>query len=346
MADRVREQLLGYLIEALEEPEQERVAKQLEQDPALRRKLARLRKSLRALGSSRHEFAPPAGLAARTCRLVARCRDEQQSRERPAPASVPLARVEVPAMSAVPAPPIAAAHWSWADAAVAAGIFVAASLLLLPAIANSRFNAQVAACRNNLQQIGLALAQYSDRHQGYFPQVSPRGQLAGAGVYAPTMIDHGFLADAQRVICPGSPLASDRQFRIPSLKEVLRAGSAEESKRLRGMMGGSYGYCLGYMEGGRYHDTRNLRRPHFALVVDAPSATMPGYQSVNHGGLGQNVLFEDGRVAFCRSSRADGRIDDFFVNDLGLVTAGSHRDDAVIGASSDVPALFVGLELP
>jgi hypothetical protein len=103
-------------------------------------------------------------------------------------------------------------------------------------------------------------------------------------------------------------------------------------------MGGSYGYNLGFQEHGRYHTPRNLRRPRYPIISDVPS-TLPGHQSVNHGGRGQNVAQEAGTVTFCKTSTSLDRADDMFVNERGLVAAGNHRDDAVIAPSAALPHL-------
>lgn len=332
MSDRVQRQLLGYLLGALEEPEQRQIADQLEKDPALRRKLARLQRSLQPLEESRREYAPPPGLADRTCRFVAQVAEHERRRR---PAS------EVMAMSPAPAPPVAAARWNWADLAVAVSIAAAASLLLFPAISKSRFNAQVAACQNNLRQIGVALTQYSRLHHDYFPRVPDQGRLAAAGIYAPTLVYDGFLPDSRYVVCPTSSQAADPQFRVPTAREVLLVESLEKLEALRSAMGGSYGYVLGYVEGDQYRTTKNLRRPFFAVMADAPGDS-PQHQSLNHGGRGQNVLFEDGRVVFYTTSRPNDALDDIFVNDAGMVAAGAHRNDSVIGASRAVPVILTG----
>ena len=65
---------------------------------------------------------------------------------------------------------------------------------------------------------------------------------------------------------------------------------------------------------------------------------MPGRQSANHGGRGQNVLFEDGSIRFIRHVPDPPHLpDDPFHNLDGEVAAGRAFDDAVIGASSDRP---------
>ena len=102
-------------------------------------------------------------------------------------------------------------------------------------------------------------------------------------------------------------------------------------------MGGSYGYCLGYFDHGVYQPTRNLNRDYFAIMADAPSADRPDHQSANHGGLGQNVLFEDLHVEFCSTTRPGNGNDDIYANDNNEVAPGLHRDDAVIASSGTAP---------
>ena len=143
--------------------------------------------------------------------------------------------------------------------------------------------------------------------------------------------------DATRVVCPASALAADRQFRVPRLEQLRSLPVGEALQRLRASMGGSYGYTLGYVENGRYHATRNLHRSNFVVVSDVPSVFSPGFQSRNHAGRGQNALFEDGHSAFLTRPQPDGHADNFFVNDTGLIAAGRHRDDSVVGHSAAVP---------
>jgi anti-sigma factor RsiW len=331
------QQLLGYLLGALEDDEQAAVEEQLRASAKLRKRLATLRKQIQLLQGASCEFDPPPGLARRTCHFIAAFAEARSGR--PAEAEPPRATTPLPAPAQLPS----GGFWRWSDVSMMAAIVVTAVLLIFPAIESSRFRARVMACQDNLQQLGTALVQYSEHHGKYFPQVPQQGNLAAAGIYAPTLLNDGLLDSPQRVVCPGSSLAADRPFQVPSLGQ-LQAATGRELARLRSMMGGSYGYSLGYVEDGRYVSTRNLSRPTFALMADAPSDTLPGFQSENHGGQGQNVLFEDGHVRFLTSSRPIEDGDDVFVNDTGLVAAGDHRNDSVVAGSAAAPLVFISTD--
>jgi hypothetical protein len=323
MIDSVREELLGHLLGALEDSEQEAIQKRLQSEPELVRELSAVRRQLVVLETVRRDFDPPPGLAERTCsRVFSQPRLQVGKRRRRMTAVVPLS------------------GWiggiRWIDMAVAVGLLIGGAVLLFPAIQNSRFHAQVIQCQNNLRDLGVALAHYSERHNQYFPRIPTHGPLAVAGIYGPTLVDDECLAEASHLVCPTSPLADEESFHLPSLDEVQQATS-EEIEHLRRCMGGSYGYALGYFADGVYHDTKNLHRATFALMADAPNPDAPNHGSLNHGGRGQNVLFEDGHIAFLTSSRlADGG-DDFFTNDEGQIDAGRNLNDAVIVPSSTPP---------
>ncbi len=67
----MREQLLGYLLEALEPDERHRLEAELLQDPTLQRDLEELNDSLEPLRLTEGPPEPPAGLAERTCQMIA-----------------------------------------------------------------------------------------------------------------------------------------------------------------------------------------------------------------------------------------------------------------------------------
>ncbi len=152
------------------------------------------------------------------------------------------------------------------------------SLVLLPAIHQSRVSAHIRTCQDNLHRLGLALGSYSHRHHDFFPTIPVQGKLAAAGIYAPTLLHTGFLTEARVLVCPSSPLSQRHGFRVPSLDEVQSAAD-EDLVRLQGDMGGSYGYSLGYVQDGVYHGTKNLGRPYFAVAADAPNAKRADHQA-------------------------------------------------------------------
>ena len=245
-------------------------------------------------------------------------------------------------MTPPPATPHCGRRLNWADVGVAAVIFVIAGLLVLPAINGTRFQARVAACQDNLRQVGQALTEYSHKNHDVFPVVPAEGNLAAAGIYAPILTQDGFLAEPDGVLCPDSPQAQQKGFRVPSLDE-LRSAVGQELSRIQQKMGGSYGYCLGYFDHGVYQPTRNLNRDYFAIMADAPSNDRPDHQSDNHGGLGQNVLFEDLHVEFCSTTRPGDGSDDIYANDNHEVAPGLHRDDAVIASSGTAPVVYISI---
>ena len=138
--------------------------------------------------------------------------------------------------------------------------------------------------------------------------------------------------DGSRVICPGSELAaelaaSDTRWSVPTLKEIDRAEHSALA-RLQDRAGGSYAYNVGYVEDRRMQAVRNLSRPNYALLSDAPSLYLPDRRSANHGGRGQNVYYEDGHYAFVTDVRFVA--DDPWRNHDGFAEAGTDRFDAVV----------------
>ena len=321
----MRDYLIGYVLEALEPAEHEMVAAQLSRDPQLQRELDLISRSLQPLAADREHFAPPAGLAERTCEFVV---------------------LQAHAVLAPPAAALLPGRWTLSDLVVAAGLFFAATMLFFPALSQSRFAAQIVGCQNNLRQIGLGLTNYSQMHNEYFPNIPVEGSLGAAGIYATRLFDLGFLPGSHLVICPGSDLADQSaDFRIPTLQE-LKSAQGAELERLQQQMGGSYGYNIGYFSQGRYQATKNLRRATFALMADAPNVSAP-YHSLNHQGYGQNVLFEDLHVQYLTSCNAHGCSDHIYLNDEGEVAPGLHLHDAVIGPSAFRPVFTpVANEVP
>lgn len=344
----MRELLLGYLLGALEADEQRRVEERLQRDVELQRELEALSECLAPLAEDCDAYEPPAGLAEKTCELVS-CY--------PAPAAMRRA-VRSGGWFVLPR----YAGWSAADVVVTAGLFIALACLFFPAIASSRFQAQVVGCQHNLRQLGVALATYSSMNGGYFPHIPTDGKLSVAGAYAPILHESQLLSEHRLILCPATvaPMRHE-EFTVPTVHSLERL-QGPELVAAQKTLGGNYGYNLGYVSNGEHQAVRDLGRAHFAVMADSPSDQGGKLLSSNHGCRGQNVLFESGRVQHlvqCHLEResfnaleraSDGaaepqtvesgelRLDDFFHSDRGLVEAGLHPNDAVIGASNARPA--------
>jgi len=341
----MREELLGYLLDALEADEREAVERRLKDDSELQRELEALHEELEPLQCDDGHCDPPPDLAARTCQLVA------GHRGGPLPAAQHLSGQEAlsgstassSSMGPVALSPAArfeghGSNWSLADLTVAAGIFVAAALLLVPALQHSRVSARLAACQNNLRQLGFALSNYSQANDQFLPPIPTVGNRSVAGNYAVTLKENEFIDSDRRVICPASALAGHAgEIYIPTPEEIDSA-RGDLLAHLQRMMGGSFGYTLGYLGPGGHENIRNSGRSRFAVMADAPCLERADAASDNHGGsYGQNVLYEDGHVDFLSRSSARGCDDHIFLNDSGLRAAGNHENDAVIGHSAARP---------
>jgi hypothetical protein len=341
----MQEQLVGYLLGALDEQEHREVEQLVAHDPHWAAACARLERTLLPLAEDDEQFAPPPRLATLTVAFVAaqaekaslqqeityqaKLVDGQPQVERPTPASLSNSFYEANSRSA---------RFSLADVIVAACICAAAAVLFVPAIANSRQQAAILSCQNNLRQLSTALVGYSRRNYGQFPFVPLGSKLGVSGVYAPVLKEAGLVEDDKVFVCAGSPLAG-QNFSVPTKAEVL-AAEDQQLSTLQRKLGGSYGYAFGYVDDrGEYQPNIDRSRPRFALLADAPSLHLANRQSANHGGRGQNVLFEDGHVDYLTNCRMSDCTDDVFHSDRGYVEAGRHFGDSVIGHSADRPVI-------
>jgi hypothetical protein len=329
MSSPSREHLLGYLLRALEPAESERLEAELEHNPALAGEMQRLEARLEQIGlrDQPEHWDPPAGLAQRTCEYVALA------------GATPLATPTVLSCHG----PVREWRITWSDLVTIAAVLVAAVSLLLPALSMSRFQSQIAACQNQLRLIGFGLHGYSELMPDHsFPGPDMEGNRAVAGIVAPLLVSHR-LAEPPVFFCPASAQRQRGSFHMPTLEEIDGA-EEQELKALKRTMGGDFGYNLGYVEDGKLLRPCNARRAAFVLVADAPSNSQPRRVSGNHGGRGQNMLYEDGRVRFIPYIPSPELLDDPYHNRDGWVAAGLDRDDAVLGASEDPPLPLMLME--
>jgi hypothetical protein len=320
----MREHLLGYLLDALSDDEVRQVERRLKDDPRLQKDLELLHSSLEPLGFDNEEFEVPDGLVERTCGFVA---------ARSAAGSPGSTLLDASAGSV-----LTVGGWRLADLVVAAGVIAAAGMLFFPAVLHSRWEGDVTACQDNLREIGRALSQYSRNHGGYFPIVPAKGNESVAGIYAVRLVEAGVVDDATSFVCRGrSKSDRSRAVEMPTSRQLL-AATGERLREYHETIGGDYGYHLGHVtRNGECPGTQNRSRSRFALLADALDAAFGTSRSSNHGGCGQNVLFEDFHVKYLTSCKTAGYSDDIFRNDDGHIAAGLHEDDSVLARSNVRP---------
>lgn len=326
----MRLDLLGYLLGALDGPTQELTKERIAADPQLQQKLNRLESQLEPLELVRWvDQKPPLGLAERTCELIVAHAEQTRVQARRMRESGIWDRVH-------------RTGWHLVDFVVAAGIFLAASMMFFPAVANSRYLARRATCQDNLRLMGIALPEWADRASGELPQISAGCPKTGvAGIYAPQLYHAGFMTEQNRFLCPSSELANQRhRIQIPTLLQVLRA-EGPRLAYLQRTMGGSYMYVLGHFERGKYHGTRLQGRSTFPIMSDMVAEGPTSSAAPVHGANGINVLFEDGHCRFIvlrqsgRMATAASNLDvhTILVSNRGLVEPGVDADDAVLAPS-------------
>lgn len=328
MTDHAREQLLGHLLGALDDAEQQQLDSRLKSDPDFRREEVALRQAMEPMLTQRPDFTPPPGLARRTCEFVAaqvHAKPTPSSRRRP--------------MTPEKAPPSWISNVRWLDVSIAVAVFFAAALLTIPAIQTSRFNSRVAVCQNNFREVGRGLTQYSEQHDGRFPLLLVQGNRGASGTFAQLLLRDGLIERPGLLICSSSPLKDEEGFHVPTFAEI-QAAPLEKLGDLWRSSAGTIAMHMGDFSTGMPRGTKNRYRPTFAVLADAPSSSLPGYQSTSHSGRGLNVWFEDGHVRFITSPKLPG--DNIFLNRRGRIGPGVDRNDSVIVAPGNAPIIFTG----
>lgn len=322
--NQTEENLIGYLLGALDDEERRLVEDALEADPELGRRLDLLRRALVPLEADRDDPVPPPHLAGRTLALVAAQR----------PDLLPMAPRE-------PTGPQGRGRgwWRHSDALVASVLALVVLGMGAAWVSRGWREARVTDCKNNLRQFHGALTQYADlQPDGAFPAVKADGARAIAGIFVPLLVDAGVLGADTSVRCP----ANGRQPPATEPAQVARleewyATAPDRYRRSIRELAGDYAYTLGYRDAAGLHGLRmgtgNDMTP---ILCDRPSTTEPGRgNSPNHGGLGQNVLTVGGDVRFLATRQVGA--DDIFLNLRHRVEAGVHRNDAVLAPSDAAP---------
>lgn len=328
----MRELLIRYLLGELGADEHREVQARLSNSPELQQELARLRQCFAAHQDDDAAAAvPPSGLAARTTERVTGCSESAEA----------AAAGERAVFTHGGDPPPEILGWSLADLTVAGGVMLAVSMLIFPALRNSRDGTHRTICQNNQRQLWVLLNKYAEDHGGLYPQVGPN---ENAGMYVARLITKGYVQPediALMLVCPGSHLAKEIRsrglvFQLPDAA-ALQAMTAKQLNRVTALMSPSYNIRWGYWSGGEYHYAKNERGKVAPVLSDAAGGEADNMVSPNHGGSIAQVQFGDGNLKSLRSCKLPGSDDDMYHNDLGKVAAGLRRHDIVLGSSDSRP---------
>ncbi len=330
----MRNTLLAYLLDDLSSEERCDVEKKLLEDPRWQAELERLREYMPSDETPNQEaFFPPDDLADRTCSLINRTTSLPE---------LPESQATRDALSESSETEGRTGRWSIADVMVGGGVLVAIALLVIPAMRESRDAARRSTCQNKLRTLGTALVEFAEQREQRLPTVD-LGENAGIFVFK--LAESGRLTRQELedlLVCPESSLAEEVfagriVIRIPTRQKLTEARGAQLHELLK-RMSGSYAYRLGYRDKrGAYRQPKFSGHGNSPLLADTPSFDVVGFQSANHGGCGQNVLFQDQSVRYCNECVSLQNKDHLFLNTAGEHAAGSHRDDVVLGRSETMP---------
>jgi len=320
------ENLVGYLLNALEPEQQRELEQRLDENPATRQKLELLRRALEPLAADKDAPDAPAGLAYRTLARVAEYRCRPQADAPPPPLTPPV--------------PVERAWYRRADILIAASLLILVGGLGVPGLVSIRGKYQRAACENNLQVFYRGLSAYSTNHDQEIPAVGDQAPYNRAGIFVPRLREDGVLPADANVRCPANGSGPATAYTLKQLEDMARS-NPDEFERIAKELSGCYAYSLGYIDASGQH--RTLRRGDTALndsqipiMADKPSIHGSDRRnSLNHHG--QNVLYMDGSTRFHTTPNCGINEDHIYLNKAGKVAAGLDMWDTVLGRSEDKP---------
>ncbi len=305
------DEILDYALGRHEILDRRRIDLALEAEPRLVDRVERLRDSLQRLLDDGDVADPPPELARRTVAFVARHRRRPSLTDQ-MPLRVPF---------------------RWADFAVAASIFLAGVLTLIPAIQRSRERMNQAGCVFNLQQLGNSLAQYASLHP-FLPYPPWHRPDAHPGTFAVILHDAGVLDNAALLDCPCNGPCTHAGRELISFDQVDHIRRTDPT-RYQGMLGWDYAYNVGYRHAsGVPGPVEVVLASRVPVLADKPDhddfRAIKAGNSPNHGGRGQNVLFGDGSVHWFLTRRIGPQDPDVFLNNENQPLPGLTPLDSVL----------------
>jgi prepilin-type N-terminal cleavage/methylation domain-containing protein/prepilin-type processing-associated H-X9-DG protein len=202
---------------------------------------------------------------------------------------------------------------------VVVAIILILSAILFPAFARARENARRASCMSNLKQLGLALLQYTQDYDEYFPpnetpttQTPPNGTfwLSAANLWYWPQTVFPYHKSVQVFVCPSVNVSQDKPYRgnYGANRYVLGDSSGLKQSAIVAPAGTYLCFDSGYI----------MLYPSTAAAPTATSNYIPGtgsffptttmgtdydddFKNGRHF-LGVNVAFADGHVKWLKSS--------------------------------------------
>lgn len=338
----MREQLLAYLLDDLNPAERTSVEAALADSPELQQELEKLRECLGSCESPAIE-AEPVQLASRTCNFVEHAIQKSKAICGQSTHVKTLRSADPKTLSESHDPLVRPNRWSPADFGAGICVLGAFAALIFPSLKQDQEMARRTQCQENLHQVGATLMDYSLRHQKGLPRVDVNDN---AGIYVVILTESGTIQrDELRnyLLCPSSEKAERfsngcLKFEIPTREEINKA-SPEKLACLRKNMAGDYAYSIGYLDKktGQIRQVHFTSSPYLPMLADGPSQAIAGYQSANHGGCGQNMLYHDLSCKYVTQCKCKMRGDHPFLNNEGHVAAGCNPEDIVLGPSEATP---------
>jgi hypothetical protein len=332
----MREQLIRYLLGELDTEERRELRAQLRESPELQRELDQLRNCFATNQEDDAQAPPPGRLAERTANRVSN--SDVYELEAMSAGAAP--------MSAGGDPPSGVLGWSLADLTVAGGVMLAVSMLVFPALRDSRDGTRSNTCKNNLYELYVLVTGFADTH-GYFPQVRPNERV---GVIPAQLVQKRYVEPdrlAILMLCPASPGArelrnSPWQVRIPT-PEQLRLMPPDEKNQAVAEFPRCYAFRLPQYIGNEYVDARDvtIRHRFNPIFGDLPGDPRDTMSPQHRGSVIQLMNYDGSLIALnMEAPPAFGNDSDLYHNYLGVVAAGIGPNDIVLAPPNAMPGML------